>query len=180
MAPSDVRDRLLGVDCRDHVQRRLTHAMLAEADLVVAMGLDHRACIRRVFSREAPLFHEICFQAGGGVLDLHEALPDWSGDPEASQRYMVRTVDRIWKAMPAFIARLSDWVGCTGGRAEGKRPAVRRLRPPPRRRRSPAAPRLPLSLAAYRSSMAADTGAAFLHREDQLSSPTGAPKRRTG
>ncbi len=111
VAPT-VRDRLLarGVDCRDHVQRRLTHAVLAEADLVVAMGLDHRAFIRRVFSREAPLFHEICFRREEGVLDLHEALPDWSRDPEASQRYMVRTVDHIWKAMPAFIARLPDWV----------------------------------------------------------------------
>ena len=107
-----VRDRLLarGVDCRGHVQRRLTHAVLAEADLVVAMGVDHRAFIRRVFSREAPLFHEICFGREEGVLDLHEALPDWSCDPEASQRYIVRTVDHIWKAMPAFIARLPDWV----------------------------------------------------------------------
>ena len=41
---------------------------------------------------------------------LHEALPDWSCEPEASQRYIVRTVDHIWKAMPAFIARLPDWV----------------------------------------------------------------------
>jgi protein-tyrosine phosphatase len=107
-----VRDRLLekGVDCGGHVQRRLTPPMLAEADLVVAMGLDHRAFIRRVFGREVPLFNEVCFRREEPVLDLHEAVPDWSRDPDAGRRYVLRVVDYVWEAMPTFIAGLPRWL----------------------------------------------------------------------
>lgn len=107
-----IRDRLMerGIDCSGHVQRRLTHAMLAEADLVVAMGLDHREFIRRVFRREVPLFNEVCFRREEPVLDLHEAVPDWSRNPDAGRQYVLRVVDYLWEAMPTFIARLPTWL----------------------------------------------------------------------
>ncbi len=103
-----IRDYLKakGVDLSQHVQRRLTQALLDSADLPVAMGLDHREFIRRQFHREVFLFNEICFQKPDPILDLHEAVPDWHTNLRASRDYVVSVIDHIWRAMPAFLAKL--------------------------------------------------------------------------
>jgi protein-tyrosine-phosphatase len=103
-----VRERLLerGIDPSAHRQRRLTLEMLEEADLVVAMGLDHRQFIRSQWGRQVLLFNQACHDREEPVLDLWEALPDWQENPEGANAYVSGIVDSIIDAMPALIRRL--------------------------------------------------------------------------
>lgn len=103
-----VRDCLLkkGADPSPHVPRKLTQDLLHGADIPVAMGLDHQEFIRRHFHREVLLFNQICYQKEEPVLDLHEAMPDWPANQEATRDYVVSIIAYIWDAMPAFVARI--------------------------------------------------------------------------
>lgn len=103
-----IRARLLekGIDVSRHVQRKLTRELLEEADLAVAMGLDHQGFVRRHFNRDVPLFNEVCHHKVEPVLDLHEAIPDWQNDHEAARRYALSVIDHIWHSIPALLVRL--------------------------------------------------------------------------
>lgn len=103
-----IRDHLLakGADPSRHVQRKLTQELLEEADLPVAMGLDHREFVRRHFHCEVRLFNKICYDKMESVLDIHEAVPDWERNPAAALRYACSAINYIWEATPALIAKL--------------------------------------------------------------------------
>lgn len=92
-------DRLLTKDSdpSKHMQRKLSQKLLSEATLPVAMGLNHREFIRQNFNRDVLLFNEICFQKREPILDLHEALPDWQLNLDASREYVISVVEYIWK-----------------------------------------------------------------------------------
>ncbi len=100
-----IRGRLCekGIDPSPHRQRKVTRELLDRADLVVAMGIDHRDVLRRSFGREAVLFNQVCYQKEEPVLDLHEAIPDWQQNLDAARAYVLSVVDYIWDAMPAFL-----------------------------------------------------------------------------
>lgn len=100
--------RAKGADPSGHVQRRLTRELLECTDLVIAMGLDHRAFIREQFGRDVPLFNQVCFGREEPVLDVHEAMPDWASNMDAVQAYVRSVVDHIWEAAPALLARLPE------------------------------------------------------------------------
>ena len=108
-----IRDELSrkGADPSKHRQRKLTHALLAQTDLVVAMGLDHKRHIASSFGREAILFKQVCFQRDEPVLDIHEAIPDWERDIQASKNYVTAVVDEIWDSIPAFVGNLNNYLG---------------------------------------------------------------------
>ncbi len=101
-----VRTRLIerGIDPSDHVQRKLTQELLDDADLPVAMSLDHQAYVRELFGREIPLFNRVCFGRDEPVLDLGESLTNWRDDPKAAEEYVQQMVDTIWDAIPSFKA----------------------------------------------------------------------------
>jgi protein-tyrosine phosphatase len=103
-----VRDRLAlhGLNPATHQQRRVTTEMLAETDIVVAMGLDHRRYLQEHFGREVWLFNQICFGTEAPVLDVWEALPNEHYDPAASQTYIYAVVDYICQAVPRFIENI--------------------------------------------------------------------------
>ena len=107
-----IRDRLAerGIDPSKHRQRKLTEALLGPADLVVAMGLDHREHIASRFERQAILFKQVCCQKEEPVLDIHEAIPEWETNQKASEEYVVSVVEYIWKAMPAFVENLPRYL----------------------------------------------------------------------
>ncbi|MCK6629789.1 MAG: hypothetical protein L6R45_32015 [Anaerolineae bacterium] len=111
MAP-EVRARLMqrGLDPSAHRQRRVTAGMLAEAEVVVAMGLDHRRYLREQFGREAWLFNQICFGREEPVLDVGEAVPYEQCDPAARQTYIYTVVDTICEAMPHFIKNIGHYL----------------------------------------------------------------------
>lgn len=104
-----VRERLVlrGLDPAAHRQRRITTEILAEADMVVAMGLDHRRYLQEQFDRETWLFNQICFGTETPVLDVWEAVPDEQKDPTAGQHYIYSVVDYICEAMPHFIKNIN-------------------------------------------------------------------------
>ena len=103
-----VRVRLieLGADLSDHQQTKLTDEILDEADLAVAMGLNHQAYVEEVFRRSIPLFKKVCFDLDEPVLDVGEAMPDWKDAPELVPDYTRSIVDEIWEAMPTFIQEM--------------------------------------------------------------------------
>jgi protein-tyrosine phosphatase len=104
-----IRERLLsrGVDPSGHLQRKLTQELLEQADLSVAMGLNHQEYIRAQFGRDVPLFNEICYNLQESVLDIHEAMPEWHVDMDRTREYALAVVDYIWNSMPAFLAGIA-------------------------------------------------------------------------
>lgn len=113
MAP-EVRTRLAqrGLDASTHQQRRVTAEMLTEADVVVAMGLDHRLHLREQFGREAWLFNQICFGREEPVLDVWEAVPHEQRNPAARETYIYAVIDHVCEAMSLFIKNVERF--CEG------------------------------------------------------------------
>jgi len=107
-----VRARLhqRGLDPAKHQQRRVATEMLNEADLVVAMGLDHRAYLKDQFGREAWLFNQVCFGKEEPVLDIWEALPNLPPDPAAQAIYGISVVDYICDSMPYFSQNVERYL----------------------------------------------------------------------
>jgi protein-tyrosine phosphatase len=105
-----IRQHLMarGSDPSNHLQRKLTQELLDGVTLPVAMGLNHRDGIRQRFNRDVRLFNEICFQKCDPILDLHEAIPDWQVNLEASRDYVLSVIDYIWSTMPIFLASLPE------------------------------------------------------------------------
>ena len=103
-----VRERLSarGLDARLHQQRRVTAEMLAKADIVVAMGLDHRRYLQEQFGRKGWLFNQICFDTEEPVLDVWEAVPYERSDPTAGQAYIYAVIDYVCDSMPYFIQNI--------------------------------------------------------------------------
>ena len=103
-----VRSCLLkkGANPSPHVPRKLTRDLLHRADIPVVMSLNHREFIRQHFHQEVLLFNQICYQREEPILDLGEAIPEWSVNLEAAHEYVVSIIDYIWDAMPAFVARI--------------------------------------------------------------------------
>lgn len=106
-----VRQRLAlhGLNPAAHRQRRLTAEMLAEVDVVVAMGLDHRHYLQEQFGREAWLFNQICYGTEAPVRDVWEAVTNGQHNPTAEQAYIYGVVDYICEAMPHFIENVSRY-----------------------------------------------------------------------
>ena len=103
-----VRDRLheRGVDTSGHIPRRLTRAMLDEAEYVIAMGWDHRDAIHRMSGRLVPLFNQVCLSRDEPVWDLHEVLPQWEHNPEQARAYVESVIRHIWCVAPLVVSRL--------------------------------------------------------------------------
>jgi protein-tyrosine phosphatase len=112
MMAAFIKDQLLkrGIDPAGHRQRKLTAEILAEANLAVAMGFDHRAYVRETFKQDVPLFNQVCFGREQPILDTWEAVPDWQTNPLASQTYALQVVDYICEAMPAFIENIERFL----------------------------------------------------------------------
>jgi protein-tyrosine-phosphatase len=104
------RLQALGLDPSGHRQRKVEAALLAETDLVVAMGFDHRDHLRTHFNREPWLFNQICFGKEEPVLDIWEVVPNWRTDKEALQSYAVSVVDYIHQAMPYFVKNMGSYL----------------------------------------------------------------------
>lgn len=99
-----------GADPSAHVQHKLTQEMVERAELIIAMGQDHRQVIQQQFGRMAPLFDEVSFGRETPILDLHEALPDWEREPERARDYVLSIIEHIWNAAPEFVARLPHFL----------------------------------------------------------------------
>jgi protein-tyrosine phosphatase len=98
---------LRGIDVSRHRRRTLTADMLAPAVTVIAMSTDHRDFIAQNFGRrDVPLFTEACGLEPAPLLDLHEAVPDYATNPDASAAHIRDTIDRILELAPDLARRL--------------------------------------------------------------------------
>lgn len=111
-----------GADISAHQPRKLTHKMLADSDLAVAMGLEHRALVARIFGYQLPLFSEIAYKRVDALADMDDVVPDWRLNPEAAMAYVRRVMNFIFDGMPGFVSRMND---C---KLTGLRPYSNRLR----------------------------------------------------
>ena len=107
-----------GVDCRRHVQTKLDAQVVSSCQLLVAMGLDHQAYVRRQFGVHAPLFNELAYNLQEPVLDLREALPQWRAQPQAARDYVRGVIAHICEGMPNLIHGLQSLLS-HGGTREG-------------------------------------------------------------
>lgn len=98
--------RQKNLDVSRHVRRTLTRPIADQAQLIVAMSVDHRDFVRARFGRSAPLFLECCGEAPEGLLDLHEAVRDYHSNPVAAFAYLRSTIDRIIELTPRLARRL--------------------------------------------------------------------------
>jgi len=96
-----------GIDVSRHRRRTLTADMLTPAVTVIAMSTDHREFIAQNFGRrDVPLFTEACGLEPAPLPDIHEAVPDYASNPEASAAHIRDTIDRILELTPDLARRL--------------------------------------------------------------------------
>jgi hypothetical protein len=68
---------------------------------------DHRDFIAQNFGRhDVPLFTEACGMEPAPLLDIHEAVPDYASNPDASAAHIRDTIDRILELTPNLARRL--------------------------------------------------------------------------
>jgi len=96
-----------GIDVSRHRRRTLTADMLTPKVTVIAMSTDHREFIAQNFGRrDVPLFTEACGLEPAPLPDIHEAVPDYASNPEASAAHIRDTIDRILELTPGLARRL--------------------------------------------------------------------------
>ncbi|MGI9405681.1 MAG: low molecular weight phosphatase family protein [Hyphomicrobiaceae bacterium] len=108
-----VRDHLMhkGHNVSDHRPRRLTRAILDNADIAVAMGTDHQSFVAQNFGRQLPLFSEVAFGTREPLRDVWEVIPDWRNNEAEAQAYAWSLMDRIFDGMPGFAERMGGYTG---------------------------------------------------------------------
>ena len=108
----EVRDYLMtkGLDVRRHARRTLTRAILGEADLTIAMGLDHRDFIETQFGLKPLLYLEACGLTAEGLPDIEEVVHDYRTNPAAVTAHVRWTINRIVELAPSLAARLDSLV----------------------------------------------------------------------
>lgn len=84
--------------------------MIKEADLVVAMGTDHREFIEKTFGIRPVLFMEVAQGLAQGIPDLNEAIPDYRENREGSKLYIHGVVDLIFGNQEEFMERLPQFL----------------------------------------------------------------------
>ena len=98
-----------GIDSGPHRSRLLTRTLLAEADFVIALGVDHQQFIATTFKRRVPLFNELCHGQSAGVLDIHEVMDDWDTNHEAVRAHVIATVAHVRASVPKLVRVLDDY-----------------------------------------------------------------------
>lgn len=115
-APHDVvffvRDYVAerALDISRHLPTRLTEAMLDQADLAVAMGIEHRDRISKHFDRRLPLFSEVAYDTEEALRDVYEVVPDWRTNEIAAIEYGRSVMEYIVDGMPGFVRRMDAFM----------------------------------------------------------------------
>lgn len=98
-----------GIDLSRHQPKKLTRAMLDEADLAVAMDLDHKRQVADTHTHRLPLFSEIAYGTEESVQDVCDMVPDWRNNEVAASAYGRSVMDYIFDGMPGFITRMHSF-----------------------------------------------------------------------
>ncbi len=95
-----------GIDISQHQPKRMTAAMLDQANLPVAMDLEHRREIMATYGRRISLFSEIAYARVSPLPDVYEVVPDWRSNEAAARAYGWSVMDTIFDGMPGFLSRM--------------------------------------------------------------------------
>lgn len=108
----DVKDRLeiWNADHTNHTSRLLTRDIVESADLIVAMGTNHRDFIRENFGRDSVLFMEVCCGISEGLPDVDEVVPDYKNNRPAATAHINKIIDLIFDRRHDFAARLPSFL----------------------------------------------------------------------
>lgn len=92
----------LGIDVSGHKQKRVEEKHLRRADLIVAMGENHRVFIKENFGYSSRLFNEICYEKQTGIPDVCEKIPNWKENMHLSIPYAEQVIQYIYDSTPFF------------------------------------------------------------------------------
>ena len=99
-----------GFDISGHVSTRLTEALIASADLAIAMGSEHQVRARKEFHRHIPMFSEVAYGTTEPLKDVFEVVTNWEEDLVAATEYGTWVMSYIVEGMPEFIRRYPEFV----------------------------------------------------------------------
>lgn len=96
----------IGLDVLSHKPRLLNADVLQSADLVIAMGNDHKDWIENNFQRRCHLFMDVATGEAVPLLDVGDILDDYTKDMTAANAHISKTIDIIVAHSRPFIERL--------------------------------------------------------------------------
>lgn len=102
----------LGLDVSQHRRRTVTSEMLARADLVIAMNIDHQRVLLEQFGVSAPLFVAACDGVCEPLPDLDDVGLSLERNAEAAIRHVRATIDRIVELTARLACRLRGMHAC--------------------------------------------------------------------
>jgi protein-tyrosine phosphatase len=104
----NVRAYLLskGFDVSGHRRRTLTHDILKDSHLVIAMSTNHQLFIRERFGLPSTLFLEACGGLAAALPDIEEAVLDYRTNAAAVDAHVRATIDRILLLAPRLADRI--------------------------------------------------------------------------
>ncbi len=95
-----------GLDVTSHQRRTLTDSMVNQADVVVAMSVDHKSYLYKKYAIDFPLFTEASGQAPEALLDVDDLFsPEDRHGPEA-QKHIYYIIDTIIDLVPCLANNL--------------------------------------------------------------------------
>ncbi|AHB41402.1 TPA: low molecular weight phosphatase family protein [Patescibacteria group bacterium] len=88
-------------DPNNHTQRKISKEILAQQDLIICMGNNHREVIEDM-GFDCLLFNEIAFDISTDVPDIEEFLAPGYTEQQKSD-YIIKTINYIHNAIPHLI-----------------------------------------------------------------------------
>ena len=98
--------RLRGLDVSAHSRRTVSHEMVAGAELVVAMSIDHQRWLAERYGVKVPVFLEACGGACEALPDIEEVVQDYRTNAAAVDAHVRKTIDTILELTPRLAAKL--------------------------------------------------------------------------
>lgn len=102
--------RHVGLDVSGHIPRRLDRAILDSADIVVAMGADHRDFIRETFGYRSRLYLDIATGQDLPLPDVCDVIEDHENNIERGNAHIAQTIDMIMRHAAAFAERMPRYL----------------------------------------------------------------------
>ena len=99
-----------GFDVSGHVSTKLTESMIVNADLAIAMGLEHQERAWEEFQQRIPMFSEVTYGTTEPLKDVYEVVANWEEDATAAAEYGTWVMNYIVEGMPEFLRRYPTFV----------------------------------------------------------------------
>lgn len=95
--------KLIDTPMDDHKARQVTNDILAQHDLVIAMGEEHQTYLMDEFGQTSHLFNTLCLGRRAGNLDTLPEIENLTRFEQNPQQYYIDVVTRIYCGMPRLF-----------------------------------------------------------------------------